>query len=295
MMGTTKRMILVAMVIALMQVSLAQIPSPQEQVALQEAKVKDLAGKIMDLDASMDKQINQIVNDLKAMQDSQDSRTRVTFIKQESLKKLKSNLAWYQTERARRVTAMRTGGSYLSKEQLTNDIAKIEARIDDRITDIIGLTDSFQKQTDFSSYNDGSDASRHNQSVGDRAVIVQDKVEDALDADSRKLEAEVARLKGDLPYKKGQDRELLEQQIKTDEDIIRKRKEQADQIGESGGGRGSRQVGSKEAFQFEESLKRDTEGVKSDMRELKSLLAEFDAARVSLQLSRKVLAKEQAR
>jgi len=298
--GSPKRIVLVVMVLTLLQLmgarmALSQMPSTQDQVARQEAKVKELAAKIMDQDESIDQRIDKMVNELKAMQDTPDSRTRVTFIKQESIKKLNNSLKWYQAERARRLTAMRTGGSYLPKEQLTNDIAKIEARINERVTDIIGLTDSFQTQTDFSRYGDASDATRHNQRVGDRSVIVQDKVEDALDADSKKLEAEVARLKGDLPYKKGQDRELIEQQIKTDEDTIRKRREQADKVGEGGAGVGAKPVGSKEAFRFEESLKRDTEEVKADMRKLKSLLTEFDAARVSLQSLRKVLKNEQAR
>jgi hypothetical protein len=269
--------------------------SKQELIEKQEARVKDLAAKMMELDASIQTRIETVVSDLKALQDSPDSGTRLTLVKEETIKKLNNVVKAQRAERDKRLAAMRTGGSYLTKEQLTNDIALIEARIETRITDIIGLLESLENKGDVAKYSTSSqgqsDASRHARRVEGRAGLVEDKVEKGLDADAKKLEDENVSLKRDLLYKNGADRVFIENQIKTNEELIQKRKKQAGQSIGSASSQSEKEVSAREAFRIEQSLKLAADEIKADVQKLLSLRSQYDQARTSLNLSKAVLKK----
>lgn len=277
------------------QTASSVMPSSQEQIASQEARVKELIAKMVALDASIQARIDKVVSDLKALQDSPDSGTRLTFVKQETIKKLNNVVKAQRAERDKRLAAMRTGASYLTKDQLTNDIALLEARIETRVSDIIGLVESLEKKGEVAKYSsssgDPSDASRHARRVEGRAGLVEGKVEKGLDADAKKLEDENVSLKRDLLYKKGADRELVENQIKTNEELIQKRKQQATLNVGSGASQPEKEVSAKEAFRIEQSLKLSVDEIKADFQKLFSLRAQYDQARISLNLSRSMLKK----
>jgi hypothetical protein len=270
------------------------MPSMEEQIAKQEAKVKELIGQMIELDATIQAQIDKVVNNLKSITDSPDSGTRLSFVKQEAIKKLSEGIKRYQAERARRLTAMRTGQSYLTKEQLTNDLALIDARIEMRVTDIVELAGSFEKHNDYKQYDafgGASEQQRHNRRQDSRGNIIQEKLEKGLDADAEKLQNEVATLKRDLPYKTGKDRELIEEQIRKDEELIRKRREQADKSGAGFAKAQEREVSAREAFRVEQDLKREGAEIKANMQKLTALRYQYDAARNSLNISRQVMLK----
>lgn len=298
MINSVKRWVLVAIMVS--QVGRAQtastaMPSNEEQIAAQEVRVNALATQMVELDASIEARIEKVIKDLKTAQDSPDSGTRLTAVKQETIKKLNKLVKMHQAERAKRLAAMRTGGTYLTKDQLTNDISVIEGKIESRVSDIVDLVDSLDKPGNYvqhsSSSNEQSEGSLQARRQDGRAGLIQGQVEKGIEADVKKIENENVSLKRDLLYKKGSDRELIEKQIKTNEELIQKRKAQADQAVTSGAGPSEREVSGKEAFRLEQSMKATATEIKADYTKLIALRTQYDRARDNLNLSKAVLKK----
>lgn len=274
------------------QTASTTMPTKEEQIAAQEARVKELAEQIVALDASIEARIDKVIRDLKTAQDSPDSGTRLTAVKQETLKKLAALVKMHQAERAKRLASVRNGGTYLTKDQLTNDIALIEGKIEARVSDIVDLVDSLDKPDNYTQHSSASseqsESSLNARRQDGRAGLIQGQVEKGLEADIKKIENENASLKRDLLYKKGPEREIIEKQIRTNEELIQKRRQQADQAVESSP-KPEREVSGKEAFRLEQAMREAAVEIRRDYTKLHSLRTQYDRARDSLNLSKSVL------
>jgi hypothetical protein len=105
----------------------------------------DLVTKsMMDADASIEKRIDRMVDRLKKLQDSEDSGTRVSSVKEEVIQGLYNYVNFVVRERDQRVARYEgQPGSTLPRYGLKDEIGFMEGRIEKRAEQIIALANSF--------------------------------------------------------------------------------------------------------------------------------------------------------
>lgn len=130
---------------------------------------------------------------------------RVANQKREIMEALKKSIDFYRKQREER-KAQLLHPTYLNvtDEDLKRDIATLDARVEERVDQIMQITASLAQDTDYDQYDrcitDNNGNRRVNREVRQaenstkRAVNAKGDVADGLAADKAKLEAEIAKL-----------------------------------------------------------------------------------------------------
>ncbi|QIF01168.1 hypothetical protein [Roseimicrobium sp. ORNL1] len=143
----------------------AQTPAPQldkaqlkVQLAARERRANLLRDELRATDARIESTIDQLVDSLKLVRDSKDSRTRVARMKQDSMQRLNNNIALYQRRRADMQEQLRRPTLNLTLEQKQKAIGKIDARIERRVQQILSLSQAMpahEEHPQFDAVSDG--------------------------------------------------------------------------------------------------------------------------------------------
>lgn len=216
----------------------ARVSLLQKRVALQEAKVRALTEEMVQIDAGIERDVDLIIERLSAVTDSTDSDVRVANQKREIIVALKKSIDFYRKQREQR-KAQLLQPTYLNvpDEDLKQDIATLDARVEERIDQIMQITASLAQDTDYDQYDryitDNNGNRRVNREVRQaenstkRAVNAKGDVADGLVADKAKLESEIAKLEQQAARTQDADtRAFLEESIAWNRELVQKRDEQ---------------------------------------------------------------------
>jgi hypothetical protein len=125
-------------------------------IAARETRLQEIAADIRSLDDRNEKRIDSIVNTLKGLKDSEDSKTRVNALKAEVIAGLRKSITIYQQKRRDVFEHLRTDKS-VSMEALTQDMDRFDARTQKRVDQIMELAKSMPEREDVEKYeSDGS-------------------------------------------------------------------------------------------------------------------------------------------
>jgi hypothetical protein len=143
----------------------AQTPAPQldkaqlkVQLAARERRANLLRDELKATDARVEATIDNLIDALKLVRDSKDSRTRVARMKQDTMQRLNSNIALYQRRRADMQEQLRRPTLNLTLEQKQKAIGKIDARIERRVQQILSLSQAMpghEEHPQFDAVSDG--------------------------------------------------------------------------------------------------------------------------------------------
>lgn len=135
------------------------VPAPKPDKALLKAQLdarEKRAGLMLDelraSDARIEATVDRIIEVLKLVGDSKDSRTKVARLKEQSIEALKRNIAFYNQKRAALQEEMRRPTLQLSAEDKQRAIAKFDARIEKRVQQILTLSQSLPTHKDYERY-----------------------------------------------------------------------------------------------------------------------------------------------
>jgi hypothetical protein len=122
------------------------------QVDAREKRANLMRDELLASDARIEATIDRIVETLKMVGDSKDSRTKVARLKEDTVKRLAKNIEFYQRKRADLMEQMRRPTLNLTMEQKQRAIAKVDSRMEKRVQQILALNQSMPAHQDYEKY-----------------------------------------------------------------------------------------------------------------------------------------------
>jgi hypothetical protein len=142
----------VAVFMALSNVSSLAAASPDAAVAAREQRVALLRDEILAADKSIEDRVDVLVGALQSIGDSKDSRTKVARMKEDTMDALKRNIDYIARKRDALVQEMRQPTMGLTQDQMKRGVAFFNDRIDKRISQITAIQKSLPTHKDYDRY-----------------------------------------------------------------------------------------------------------------------------------------------
>lgn len=199
------------------------------QIRLRESRVAAKEELLKTTDARLEKGIADLVALLQSANDSPESRTRVTLLKEQVTKALAKSIGYYRQKRQETRAALERKDLGYSPEDLRKGLAALDERTEKRIAQIIEITRSLAVGQEFEKYlveyeeNDyGWDDDKQYRKSKDwsqnrrvTALTDQDRkqVQEALDKNIEELDRRERDLKSRLATATGVSKDLLEEDL----------------------------------------------------------------------------------
>lgn len=129
-----------------------RIKALEKQVSASQSRIRKLESDLKDVDGRIEKRVTKTVDSLKEVGDSKDSGTQVARIKEDVIDFMRKQISDYSRRRAQLRAALDSRTPVIPAETIQADIAKIDARIDHRIAQVVALGGSFATHRDYDKY-----------------------------------------------------------------------------------------------------------------------------------------------
>ncbi len=130
----------------------ASVANLETHIAQREARLAEWGKDIVELDARIEKRVDELVKTLAGLRDSQESRNTVTQMKKEAIEGLRNGIDLYIRKRREVRELVRTG-----ETSALGDLGKLDERIIRRVDQIAELSKSIPTHQDVEKYeSDGS-------------------------------------------------------------------------------------------------------------------------------------------
>ena len=178
-------------------------PSPTAEqlkswVAIRQQRVDLLRSEIQQIDSRLESRLDVIVDTLKSISDSKDSRTKVARMKEDTGKRLMKTIDYYNQKRAALNEELRNPKLNLTAEEKRKMIAAFDARIEKRTKQVIALNKSMPSHEDHERYRTtgggwwGTEYERNEEYDQNRRMTSHSNTQ--RDAIVKQLEASIDRL-----------------------------------------------------------------------------------------------------
>ncbi len=133
-------------------------PAPLDKAALKiqldarEKRADLLLDELRGTDDRIEATVDRVLDTLKLVGDSKDSRTKVARLKEQTIDSLKRNITYYQQRRASLQEEMRRPTLHLTPEEKQKAIARFDARIEKRVQQVLALSNSLPGHKDYERY-----------------------------------------------------------------------------------------------------------------------------------------------
>ena len=239
---------------------------------LRAAKLRD---EVNAVDARIEGRIDALLEALRAISDSKDSRTKVARMKRDTIDQLQKTIEYYQRKRAAMLEELRRPTWNLSEEQKRAVIARFDERIEKRVAQIIAVQKSLPTEQDYDRYEvtsvgwygttyEVSEDYRQNQRLTAHTNAQRDKVVAGLRASIARIEQQNRTLKAQNAP--------AEEIAKNDALIAERRRQLATSLAPVE--TPTRAIGSKEAADLDKALKTEIADLN---RDLTTLFARYQA------------------
>jgi hypothetical protein len=125
----------------------------KSQLDAREKRADLLLDELRGTDARIEATVDRVLETLKMVGDSKDSRTKVARLKEQTIEGLKRNITYYQQRRASLQEEMRRPTLHLTPEEKQKAIAKFDARIEKRVQEVLTLSNSLPGHKDYERYS----------------------------------------------------------------------------------------------------------------------------------------------
>jgi len=124
----------------------------ETHIKQRENRAQNIVADIRALDARVEKGVDDIVNMISKVKDSETSKVRVANTKVEVMKGLRKTIEYYNQHRDTLREELRTGKSDQSKDTLEKDLAIFDARVEKRVDQILEIAKSFPDPQELAKY-----------------------------------------------------------------------------------------------------------------------------------------------
>lgn len=157
---TMKTLRTVALLLATVTFAFAAQPPPvdpnlagwEAALAAMERRANLIRDEIRAMDSRIETRGDALLDSLRSIGDSKDSRSKIARMKEETIESLRSNIQYYRSKRAALKEELRRPTLNLTTEEKKRMIAAFDARIEKRVTQIIELLKSLPTHKDYERY-----------------------------------------------------------------------------------------------------------------------------------------------
>lgn len=136
-----------------MEARKASVVNLESQIAQRETRLAEVREDIKTLDGRIEKRIDSVVKLLADTRDSQDSKRKISQIKQDAIQGLRRAIDLYVAKRKEIAERVKSGD-----EDALGDLGKFDERITTRVAQIVEISKSFPAYQDVKKYeSDGGD------------------------------------------------------------------------------------------------------------------------------------------
>jgi len=253
-----------------------------------------LTEQMLVLDSQIDQEVQELVNLLSSVGDSVDSSTKVARLKTDAMEGLKKSLDIYQRERQKRLGELQQNYANLSREDLAKQIDNMDSKINERIDQIMKISQSFTVDGGVDKYthelrNSGRGRRNNvdvrqvknpeytkNQRTGNRGDQNRGKVIEGLEKHNKSLEAETAQLERNLSASRAANRPELEDRIEKNRDLIAENQSNISEMKNIHASGQVKEVSRNDAQNLKKKIDDTTLSLRSKHQELIRLKAERD-------------------
>ena len=231
----------------------AQTPAPTAEqlkswIAIRQQRVDLLRDEIKQTDSGIESRLDVIIDTLKTITDSKDSRTKVARMKEDTGKRLVKTITYYDQKRAALKEELRNPRLRLTTEEKQKMVAAFDARIEKRTQQILELNKSMPAHEDHERYKaTGGDGWRgteyernaefeQNRRMTSHSNTQRDAIVKQLDASIARLDRQSRTLKMQLAAATDpvQRKTLTDELAKTDALIAERRQQRLETLKPSG-------------------------------------------------------------
>lgn len=264
----------------------------QRTVDGQKDRVQTVSEKLKATDDQIERRIARLVEYLSTITDSRESGTRVIRAKEDVLQGLKHSLDFYGRERDMRFAELARTSTRLAKEDLLDDVNRLNNRIEKRVEQVLLITMSLPEDKDvpqmLTTYaGDATTTSpnpeyTHNKMIMGRATQIRKKVHTALQDSIARLKRSNNELERAFPsVHTEQGEQVLRQFIDRNRELTGKREADIMRI-LSDSAPASKTLGSKAADEVVKQVQADRMEAKKDFNEWNRLKSDRDNERIKL-------------
>lgn len=140
----TPRLVFTALTLALAASAQAQSPAPTAEqlkswVSIRAQRVALLRDELKETDARIEERLETIVDSLKSIRDSKDSKTKVARMKEDTGKRLASTIRFYSQKRDALREELRNPRLHLTEAEKRKLIGVLQERIEKRVQQVLAL------------------------------------------------------------------------------------------------------------------------------------------------------------
>ena len=289
----------------------AQASSPTNEqleswIATRQQRVDLLRNEIKQIDTRIESRVDMIIETLTSIADSKDSKTKVTRMKEDTMKALKKTIDYYDQKRATIRQELRNPQTALTESDKRRIVDAFDRRIEKRTQQILALGKSMPSHQDYDRYTPTGDGwygttyernkdydqnrrmTSHSNTQRKAMVKELDNSIARLDRIGRDLRSQLAATTDPAQRKQ------RTEDIAKNESLIAERKQQKLEALEpkQGGGRG---VSMREATDLDQALKNTVEETRRDFNALFQRYHSLINEGTTLRTTQKTLAANKGR
>jgi len=280
----------------------ANAPALRQRLAAQENRVNLLRDELRAQDGRIEDRVDHIIDGLKSIGDSKDTRSKVARMKRETIDRLKRNLGYFQQQRAALQEELRRPTWNLTAEDKQNAISKFDTRIEKRVSQILALEKSLPTEKDYNRYvatgNNWSGTTyapnedfRQNQRLTAQTDAQRKETLDAIERSIQRFETQNRALQSQLMASTAsveQSKAIRAEMTKNEALIAQRRAQRAEVLRPTE--TATRSVGQKEAQTLDAALRKASEELRREFTTLFSLYHSIIAERSAENTTRAALA-----
>lgn len=150
-----------SVVIGVASVSWSAVPPPKgmpdkaalkAQLDAREKRADLLLDELRATDDRIEATVDRVLETLRLIGDSKDSKTKVARLKEQTIDGLQRNITYYQQKRATLQEEMRRPTLHLTVEEKQRAIARFDTRIEKRVQQVIAMAKSLPTHKDYDRY-----------------------------------------------------------------------------------------------------------------------------------------------
>ncbi|MFD2160133.1 hypothetical protein ACFSW8_14605 [Rubritalea tangerina] len=133
----------------------ASIPSLENHISERRGRLEEISVDVLRLDDRLEKKVDNIVNKLASLKDSESSRRRVSQIKMAAMEGLVKDAKEYQSKRAELIRELQKKKPSQPKDMVEGDVQIVDDRVEKRVEQVLLLSKSFSQERDVKKYTNG--------------------------------------------------------------------------------------------------------------------------------------------
>jgi hypothetical protein len=270
------------------------------QLDIREKRADLVLSELRAADDRIEDTIDHVLDTLKLVGDSKDSRTKVARLKEQTIGALQKNIAFYQQKRAGMLEELRRPTLHLTVEEKQRYVAKLDARIEKRVQQVLEVAKSMPTHKDYEQYTPVAGAwggtnmvlnedykqnrrlTLHTDGQRDDILKGLQRSIDKIDQQNRSLQAQIPKATNPAYIK------MLQEEMAKNDALLKTRRAQIYEM-QTSMETVTRPVSGKEAQNLDMSLRRTVDTLRRDFTTLFGRISSYITERSSVNAAKAAL------